>query len=35
MRATRKTIAMRLDDSLYLAAVIGGASLFSWIVAGL
>ena len=26
-------MAMRPDDSLYVAAVIGGASVFSWIVA--
>lgn len=24
---------MRAEDSLYIAAVIGGASIFSWIVA--
>lgn len=26
---------MRAEDSLYIAAVIGGASIFSWIVASL
>ena len=26
-------MAMRPEDSLYVAAVIGGASVFSWIVA--
>ena len=26
---------MRAEDSLYIAAVIGGASIFSWIVAAL
>ena len=26
-------MAMRADDSLYVAAVIGTASIFSWIVA--
>jgi hypothetical protein len=26
-------LSRRLDDSLYMAAVISGASIFSWIVA--
>jgi hypothetical protein len=31
--ATQPKMPRRAEDSLYFAAVIGGASIFSWIVA--
>jgi len=30
-----RKMLMRAEDSLYVAAIIGGASIFSWIVASL
>ena len=34
-RVRMPKMLMRAEDSLYIAAVIGGASIFSWIVASL